>query len=1032
MLWLLLSLAAAQLPFETTWKTTLAGELITLPITVQNGSTITVSWGDGNSGNFSNTTAVVNHTYLIPGDHNVSISGKGYTFGFNFAGDTQKLVNVRRWGNLEINKENMFAGCKNLQVSALDQPNITTPTSTLVGMFRNSSFNSPLNWNLENYSFLPKLDYMFEHATALNQPINFTSSQYVISMISFLDGATSFNQLVTLRTDGVTRMDYAFRNAQSFNRPLSFNTTKVVSMEGMFQNAIMFNQAVNFNAGSGLNNTNFMFAGATSFNSSVSFLSTPVPAATMDGMFMDAKSFNQPIELSTAVSVRALFKGASSFNQPIVLPVRADDASDMFHSATSFNHPISVVTYNLRKVDFMFANATSFNSNVTITDSLNSTRGMFQGASSFNQFLLLQTFYVTDMTSMFEGASSFNRSVTFATSNVQSMDRMFANATAFNQPINFTTTNLSTCDGMFLGATSFNSPIQISGVTLLSTKSMFENARMFNQNVTFLIAVKFADFMFKDAIRFNQPLIFPYSLVSVVGMFQTARAFNQNVSVSRTRPAAAQMFQGAVSFNSPVTFENGVSSVASMFDGALAFNQPIELETQGVDDFSGMFRNAIVFNSEVRLLTENATSFRQMFAYATKFNQTLNFTTNTVTDMSEMFLDVIGFRQDLRGWDTSGVKNCSQFCYACPLPAFPRCGPCSPQYQSSSVNVCNCPQNNCTAVLPRILSSAALILRTPTYRVAKVAVPLNPIFLNRTLLLRIADSDPNATGGSGIESDTVVSVDLHDDNDTLVPANGLPNAVSFIFALIRPMTLLPVTQCMGEQFIVAPILPDCGYLNVSTGEWQRDGCERASFNATHVQCNCTHFTLFAVISPKHNAVVPTGVLDLTPTNIAASPTGLITVMIILCLFAMVFVVAGLRDRAEAAEYEQLRLSKHEKWKNFAAENRKTTFLKQLKIAFQKRHTWFSLVFRKSGTSFRAVDRTCVTLLSVFASMSMSAFYHAQDNNNMARVGVIIISVLVCAIPAQLLIQLFVRTGPVGFYEEWEQSRKPPRTSKCAT
>lgn len=128
---------------------------------------------------------------------------------------------------------------------------------------------------------------------------------------------------------------------------------------------------------------------------------------------------------------------------------------------------------------------------------------------------------------------------------------------------------------------------------------------------------------------------------------------------------------------------------------------------------------------------------------------------------------------------------------------------------------------------------------------------------------------------------------------------------------------------------MAPVLPSCSYFNNATNEWDTAGCSVGSANATHVQCNCTHFTLFAVLAPKHNVVVPSAILSLTPDNITANPTGLVAVMVMLGIFALIFMAAAWVDRTEAAQYEQLRLAKHEKWKGYAAEHRKTTLLKQV-------------------------------------------------------------------------------------------------------
>lgn len=74
-----------------------------------------------------------------------------------------------------------------------------------------------------------------------------------------------------------------------------------------------------------------------------------------------------------------------------------------------------------------------------------------------------------------------------------------------------------------------------------------------------------------------------------------------------------------------------------------------------------------------------------------------------------------------------------------------------------------------------------------------------------------------------------------------------------------------------------------------------------------------------------------------------------------------------------------------------------------------------------GTSFQSVDRVCVAMTTVFASMSMSARFHGLEQSFFHRSEIIVFSVLTCLIPAYALTQLFVRTGPMGFYEEWEMA-----------
>ena len=62
-------------------------------------------------------------------------------------------------------------------------------------------------------------------------------------------------------------------------------------------------------------------------------------------------------------------------------------------------------------------------------------------------------------------------------------------------------------------------------------------------------------------------------------------------------------------------------------------------------------------------------------------------------------------------------------------------------------------------------------------------------------------------------------------------------------------------------------------------------------------------------------------------------------------------------------------------------------------------------------------------------MSVSARFHNLEQSWLGRGEVIIFSVPVCLLPAQVLAQLFIRTGRMGFYEEWEIAVGIVRPSK---
>src|SRR5699024_2851575 len=90
--------------FITTWKTTTAGEGITIPINPSvSGYNYTVDWGDGSIS--ANQTGNTTHTYTTPGTHTVSITGDfpAIQFGNDNVSknvNDEKLQTIEQWGNI--------------------------------------------------------------------------------------------------------------------------------------------------------------------------------------------------------------------------------------------------------------------------------------------------------------------------------------------------------------------------------------------------------------------------------------------------------------------------------------------------------------------------------------------------------------------------------------------------------------------------------------------------------------------------------------------------------------------------------------------------------------------------------------------------------------------------------------------------------------------------------------------------------------------------------------------------------------------
>jgi len=88
---LLLLTLVDGVPFVTTWKTTTTNESVPFPL-ITPQTNVTIDWGDNTAPRSlvaGNTYPSPSHTYEIPGEHNVSISGE-------FAGAIHSLLLTNR------------------------------------------------------------------------------------------------------------------------------------------------------------------------------------------------------------------------------------------------------------------------------------------------------------------------------------------------------------------------------------------------------------------------------------------------------------------------------------------------------------------------------------------------------------------------------------------------------------------------------------------------------------------------------------------------------------------------------------------------------------------------------------------------------------------------------------------------------------------------------------------------------------------------------------------------------------------------
>lgn len=376
--------------FITTWITSNEGvsddNQITIPIEEGAIYDYNVDWGDGSFD--TNLTENALHTYEIPGNYAIAITGEFPRILFNDPflennTDAKKLVFVNQWGNIQWNNfTNAFRGCTELDVIANDTPdmsnvfgvgNMFSSCKKLIGndsfgnwdvsnilyasfMFSGCElFNQNIgNWNISN---ITRLDYLFSGAKTFNQDIGDWDLSNAEIIFQMFNDATAFNQDISnWNFPKVTSLAALFQNAESFNQDISaWDVSKIEDFGALFSLAKNFNQPIGTWDMSGAKNTSLMFQGADSFNSDIRNWNVS-NLEDMGGMFSFNPIFNQDISgwnVSKVTSMGGVFWNNSVFNQDL----SSWDTSNvvtmerMFFGA--FNFDQSMENWDISKVQGM-------------------------------------------------------------------------------------------------------------------------------------------------------------------------------------------------------------------------------------------------------------------------------------------------------------------------------------------------------------------------------------------------------------------------------------------------------------------------------------------------------------------------------------------------------------------------------------------------------------------------------------------------------------------------------------------------------
>ncbi|MBV1888058.1 MAG: BspA family leucine-rich repeat surface protein, partial [Urechidicola sp.] len=170
----------SNISFDTEWVTIFDNETIIIGLGDFPNSSFNfiIDWGDGSAIEQHTNSQNPKHQYTFSGNHNVKILGVLPALKLSDAGNGEqnKLINITQWGvNKWSSMNNAFKDCDNLNISAIDAPDLTNVTdlnsmfqralldntylnhwdvsaiTNMQDLFRGSQFNNSLDlWNVSN------------------------------------------------------------------------------------------------------------------------------------------------------------------------------------------------------------------------------------------------------------------------------------------------------------------------------------------------------------------------------------------------------------------------------------------------------------------------------------------------------------------------------------------------------------------------------------------------------------------------------------------------------------------------------------------------------------------------------------------------------------------------------------------------------------------------------------------------------------------------------------------------------------------
>jgi hypothetical protein len=229
--------------FVTTWTIPEDIVPITLPLISSGNYDFIVDWGDGNSDSINTwNDPQKTHTYSLPGNYTVTISGTIEGWSFNSSFSTSYITSVVSWGPLRLgNNGYNFASCDLLDLSTtLDVLNLSGVTNLNYCFYRCENITTINNVELWDTSMVETFEWTFGYCYTFDDDLSDwvmssatnTSGMFLRSLL-FNNGGSPL--IDNWDVSNVTDMSNMFLIAPSFDQPIgSWDVQNVSDMSDMF------------------------------------------------------------------------------------------------------------------------------------------------------------------------------------------------------------------------------------------------------------------------------------------------------------------------------------------------------------------------------------------------------------------------------------------------------------------------------------------------------------------------------------------------------------------------------------------------------------------------------------------------------------------------------------------------------------------------------------------------------------------------------------------------------------------------------